>query len=241
MDGNRIARIKEVLTHYGMAYSALAIKSGISPSNLKRMIDGEQTITDKTVHRICDALPQINLNWLKTGEGNMIVDYVPKTYPTDLKDSKELGHPVKQPSELLRQVRMFTVTPTATFTEMASCFNDDMSTVGIVPEPGEFLDKSYAVFEIRGKSMEPTVRDHAKILCKEMPESRWFDAEGVVVISYQDKVVLKRIKRNDFYINSTLILESDNADEQYRQEETVQWSDIHAIFKAKRILSQDIV
>lgn len=152
-----------------------------------------------------------------------------------------LGHPVRQPSELLKQVRMFTVTPTATFTELTSCFNDDYSTIGIVPETGEYLDKSYAVFEIRGESMEPTVRDHAKILCKEMPESRWYDAEGVVVISYKDRVVLKRILRNSFYTDNTILLGSDNPSKQFSATETVQWSDIHAIFKAKRILSQDIV
>ena len=202
-------------------------------------------LSSKTRHqtfiRISNAFPDLNIEWLRTGTGDMLSDYIPKTYPTELSDSVELRHPVRTPAELLRPVRMFTVTPTATFTEMSSCFNDEVYTIGIVTEPGEYIDKSYAVFEIRGMSMEPTVRDHAKILCKELPESRWHDAEGVVVISYKDRVVLKRIKRNDFYINNSLILESDNPEEQYRGKETVQWSDIHAIFKAKRILSQDII
>lgn len=198
-------------------------------------------IRKSTLNSISLAFPNLNMDWLINGNGEMIYDYIQSTSPTELSEPTDLGRPVRMPSELLKQVRMFTVTPTATFTEMSSCFNDEISTVGIVTEPGEYIDKSYAVFEIRGMSMEPTVRDHAKILCKEMPESRWQDAEGVVVISYKDRVVLKRIKRNDFYMDGPLILGSDNPDEQYRKEEEVQWSDIHAIFKAKRILSQDII
>ena len=231
-------RLKRFIAHKGLTISAFERNCGLGNGFVSKVGD---SIRREKLELISNAFPDLNLDWIINEKGDMLTDYVPKTYPTDLSGPKDLGFPVKQPSELLRQVRMFTVTPTATFTEMASCFNDDMSTVGIVPEPGEFLDKSYAVFEIRGNSMEPTVRDHAKILCKEMPESRWHDAEGVVVISYQDKVVLKRIKRNDFYIDSTLLLASDNPEEQYSQEEKVEWSDIHAIFKAKRILSQDIV
>lgn len=69
---DRKDRINQILQYFGVAYSALAIKSGLNPSNLKKMLDGEQTITDKTLHRIANTLPQINVDWLKTGEGEMI-------------------------------------------------------------------------------------------------------------------------------------------------------------------------
>lgn len=230
------SRIEEIMSYYGLNKNSLATKSGLNSANLGRMLSGKQTITDKTIEKICNALPKLNIEWIKTGEGDMLL-----TAQNTSMEVKSLGHAVSLPSELLREVRMFTVTPTATFTEMAACFNDDYSSIGIVPEAGEYLDDSYAVFEIRGESMEPTVRDHAKILCKEMPESRWYDAEGVVVISYRDKVVLKRILRNSFYTDNSIILGSDNPDKQYAKTETVQRCDIHAIFKAKRILSQDII
>ncbi len=238
MDSNIVSRALEFCKSKGIRPADFERTCGLANGMLKKLSDRTR---HQTYIRISNAFPDLNIEWLKTGEGEMIAVSVTRKDTDDISNTQEFGHPVRMPYELLRQVRMFTVTPTATFTEMSSCFNDEVSTIGIVPEAGEYLDKSYAVFEIRGVSMEPTVRDHAKILCKELPESRWHDAEGVVVISYKDRVVLKRILRNSFYIDNTILLGSDNPDKKYASTETVQWSDIHAIFKAKRILSQDIL
>lgn len=108
----------------------------------------------------------------------------------------------------------------------------------VEPMHGERIDDTYVVFEIHGDSMVPTLLSHARILCKEIPEQRWQYAEGVVVISYRDKVVVKSIAVNDILGNSMITLKSDNPD--YGSED-VQLSDIHCIYKAKRIISQDIV
>ena len=83
MNNDRIYRLTEVLNHLGAAYSAVAIKSGISPSNLKNMLDGKQTITDKTMHRIHDAYPQFSIDWLKNGNGQMIVATTPSITGND--------------------------------------------------------------------------------------------------------------------------------------------------------------
>ena len=72
MNAGRIQRLNLVLNHLGAAYSAVAIKSGISPSNLKNMLDGKQTITDKTMHRIYEAYPEFNIKWLKEGVEPML-------------------------------------------------------------------------------------------------------------------------------------------------------------------------
>ena len=65
-------RLNEILQYLGIAYSAFALKSGINPSNLKKMLDGSQTITDKTLFRIVNTFPELNIEWLRTGEGEMI-------------------------------------------------------------------------------------------------------------------------------------------------------------------------
>lgn len=65
-------RLNEILQYLGIAYSAFALKSGINPSNLKKMLDGSQTITDKTLFRISNTFPELNIEWLRTGEGEMI-------------------------------------------------------------------------------------------------------------------------------------------------------------------------
>lgn len=232
-------RIKAILDYAGKNASQFSRFVGFpTPQTVRELLKGNtKSVSDSVKYKIADAYPEINIEWLVTGDGEMLK---PKDGIRYEDNAVFEGRPKYYLDDDVRQVRMFTVTPTATFTEMASCFNDDSSLVSIIPERGEFIDESYAIFEIRGESMEPTVRDHAKILCKEMPESRWYDAEGVVVISYKDRVVLKRILRNSLFTDNTITIGSDNEDPKYSGKDTVQLSDIHAIFKAKRILSQDI-
>lgn len=241
MNDDRASRILKVSDHLGVTKHFIATQSGIGPSNFNKMLDGQQTITDKTLRKIADAFPQISYGWLRTGDGGMLLDTKSDIADENHVSNAELVGAVKRPHEgLLRRVKMYSVTHTATFTELSACFQDDTSYIWMLPEPGEYIDDSYAIFEIRGESMEPTVRDHSRILCKQLPESRWQDAEGVIVISFKDMVVLKRVVKNSFYTDNCITLASDNTDPKYSHIEKVQIADVHAIFKAKRILSQDI-
>lgn len=70
---NRIDRINVLIKYLGVTKNSLALNSGLAPSNLNKMLLGEQSITDKTLYKICEAYPQINIDWLKTGEGEMII------------------------------------------------------------------------------------------------------------------------------------------------------------------------
>ncbi len=71
---DRIDRINILIKYLGITKNSLALSSGLGPSNLNKMLGGEHSITDKTLHKICDAYPQINVEWLKTGEGEMIIN-----------------------------------------------------------------------------------------------------------------------------------------------------------------------
>jgi phage repressor protein C with HTH and peptisase S24 domain len=53
--------------------NSLAIQANISPSNFRKMLLGEQKITDRTLNLISEKFG-INLVWLKTGEGEMLVE-----------------------------------------------------------------------------------------------------------------------------------------------------------------------
>ncbi len=70
---DRIERINLLIKYLGLTKNSLALNSGLAPSNLNKMLLGEQSITDKTLYKICEAYPQINIDWLKTGEGEMII------------------------------------------------------------------------------------------------------------------------------------------------------------------------
>lgn len=48
---------------------------GISRTQFSELVTGKRQISDKTVHRIIVAIPEINEDWLRTGEGEMLKNY----------------------------------------------------------------------------------------------------------------------------------------------------------------------
>lgn len=207
--------------------AAFAREIGIKPQTLNNWL-GRGLSKDASI-KISNRWKNINLSWLLTGEGDMLKDE---------NDTAEIaGVASKVISDNAVLVKFFDVNPSATFQELDESVSQGYDTLEVVPIHGERIDDTYVVFEIHGDSMVPTLLSHARILCKEIPEQRWQYAEGVVVISYRDKVVVKRIAVNDILGNSMITLKSDNPD--YGSED-VQLSDIHCIYKAKRIISQDI-
>lgn len=84
-------RISKVITHLRLTYTSFAIKCGINPSGLKRMLEGNSSVTDKTLFRITDTFPQINLDWLKTGEGEMLNPVRHSAYQQGGKNNNQQG------------------------------------------------------------------------------------------------------------------------------------------------------
>lgn len=65
-----IERLNFVMKELKLTSNSLAIQANISPSNFRKMLLGEQKITDRTLNLICEKFG-INQVWLKTGEGEM--------------------------------------------------------------------------------------------------------------------------------------------------------------------------
>jgi phage repressor protein C with HTH and peptisase S24 domain len=67
-----IERLNLVMKELKLTSNSLAIQANISPSNFRKMLLGEQKITDRTLNLISEKFG-INLVWLKTGEGDMLI------------------------------------------------------------------------------------------------------------------------------------------------------------------------
>lgn len=151
-----------------------------------------------------------------------------------------VGVATKAIDEVTVPVRFFEVTPTATFQEFCVGVSEEPDTTYIIPRPNEQLDESYCVFEVYGDSMAPQIQSRARVLCQEISPSRWhYLSECVIVIAYKDRFVIKRLDTNHLSTENYMVLSSDNPDFPVR--EKVWLADIRAIFKAKRIISSDIV
>lgn len=66
------------LSQYGYSMNSFAYNVGIQPSNLSKMMSGTQKITDRTRRMIETRFPDLNFDWLLTGEGEMLRENAPQ-------------------------------------------------------------------------------------------------------------------------------------------------------------------
>ena len=66
-------RIKLIMDNAGLTQQEFAVKLGISPASLSSIFTGRTNPTNNHVMAIHRAFPQINVNWLLFGEGEMSI------------------------------------------------------------------------------------------------------------------------------------------------------------------------
>ena len=224
-------RLIRFLKFKGLNKKVFEEKAGLSNGYVGSIRVG---IGSRALLKIEKTFPELSTHWLLTGEGEML-----KTGDSDESNARFVGEvfPASQRDSDVSLVDFIPVSAHATFIEGYPCAVElDQLPVILRPEEKSDLD-SLKIFEVEGDSMIPTIQPGAMVLTKLIPECRWHYAEGVVVAAYDDFVVLKRVIRNELLTPNRIILGSDN--ERYG-EMTVAAADIRALFKAKRILSQDI-
>lgn len=190
-----------------------------------------EATSPKTLRKI-DEKSDLNTNWLMTGVGQML-----KSLESNV---AYLGGVKKAIAEETVAVRYFEVSPTTTFQEFCEGMNNAPDTINIYPEYDEVLDETYCAFNVWGDSMAPQIHSNTRVLCREIPPTRWHNlSECVIVIAYSNKFVIKRLAANHLSCEDYIVLTSDNPD--YPKRETVQLADIRAIFRAERIISSKIM
>jgi phage repressor protein C with HTH and peptisase S24 domain len=66
------------LSQYGYSMNSFAYNVGIQPTNFGKMMSGTQKITDRTRRMIEARFPDLNFDWLLTGEGEMLRENAPR-------------------------------------------------------------------------------------------------------------------------------------------------------------------
>lgn len=72
MNGRK-ERLKKMMEVLGQTVQSISTTANIVPSNISKMLNGEQIITNKILQKIVEAFPQISSDWLKYGEGEILM------------------------------------------------------------------------------------------------------------------------------------------------------------------------
>ena len=220
-------RIKEVRERFCKGSNTeFARKLGRRTNTTSNWISEGYNVGRGVASEISDVFG-VDLDWLLTGVGDMMKS-----------TAQPMGIAVKAFSESSVMVDYIPVHASASFVESICDEKEcNFGTIPVIPINGEKLDSHYKVFEVSGDSMMPTINDGALILTKEINEAQWAYAEGVVVVVFNEMVVIKRMAENHIYDNNMVVLSSDN--EKYGTMK-IELSDIRAIYKAKRKISENI-
>lgn len=189
-----------------------------------------KSIQPDKIQSISLEFPELNIQWLLTGEGDMLKASEPEANAMLITTST---------ASPFVDVRYFEVSPSATFQEFLSDVSDASTTIGIPAIPGLHIDDSYCVFQVYGDSMAPQIHNKSRILCREINPTRWHTLHDcVIVIAYSDKFVIKRLIRNELDTANRLTLASDNPE--FPDQHTIAQSDIHCIFQAVQLINSPI-
>lgn len=223
-------RILQFIDYKHLSVSRFEVAVGLSNGAVSKTTD---RIRPRTLESISRAFPDLNIDWLLTGEGEMLKQQGNATMVGGV-------YTVGQRDDEVVMVDFIPLAAHASFVESLDGSVVEFDRMPIVPfSEAERRDAaSYKIFEVSGDSMQPSLTDGAFILVKEIPENQWHYAEGVVVAVYSEFVVVKRVAANRLLTDNCLVLSSDNP--RYG-DMTVPLSDLRALYKAKRIISSKII
>lgn len=224
--------IDKVLDYLNIKVTPFAKKIGAHPTQIFDLKSGKtKNITPAMAEKINAVYPCFNRLWLLTGEGEML----------KYQSTARVVGDAYSPSSVDENIVMVDYIPgvaTATFIEYMGSGNPSFDKIPVPKQHGENYDDTYKVFEVIGESMTPRIPNRAKILTKECPKQKWESVDGVVVVVFEDEIVVKRIINNDLATKNCLVLSSDNP---LYGERRIALADIRAIYKALRIISAEIV
>lgn len=229
-----LSRISKIAEAEGVKLASIEASIGASRGVLSKAVKNGTDISSKWIGLICENYPKYSSKWLLTGEGNMLNEY-----DEPQANAQFLGVAVPAIAEDTVPVRFFEPRPSATFREFCTGVNATPDTINILPEKGDRIDELSCIFTVSGESMAPQIQDKAKILCREVMPSRWhMIRHGVIAIVYDDRFVIKRVKKNYLETENYILLASDNPE--YPDTEKAYLGNIRCLFEVCRVISQRV-
>lgn len=231
----------------------------ITKNMMVKLRNGEtKDASSKILEPFCKYYKQVNPSYILIGEGSMFLTgditqsgknnqlviaggSVNGSNNINMQTSKNSTAREVKPylREELVNVPYVSIDAKASFVE--SLYNNtyEEETYGIMAEGGEELnDTEYKVFQIDGDSMTPSIPDKSKVLARIIPDTKWEEASGVVLVVYGKTLTIKRVLKNCLFDKNFITLKADNP---IHGQVDVERNEIRGIWQAIRIVSQRIV
>lgn len=177
-----IERLEEFIKNQCISVRSFEQTISASDGMIRRAINNKTDIQSKWLSKIADNYPQLNLNWLITGKGSMIIS-------TQNKDSNEL--PIAHHTDSKEGI------PLIPINAMAGAFTEDQQIMAYECE--RFIIPSFKgadfLIGVKGSSMYPRYNSGDIVACKRLNlQDIFFQWNKVYVLDTDQGPLIKRIK-----------------------------------------------
>lgn len=191
-------RVEFIIEKEGLNKNSFSKAIGISNNvTITRIINEHRTPSRATCEKIVSAFPAYNLEWLLTGEGNMLTDAPSQTY-----------HSNARPVDDLSYMNVPVIHIKAQCGYLAGY--GDTEYIDTLPTMPVIVDKTYhgkyRIFEAEGDSMDDGSRnsicDGDKLLCREVRRDLWLPKLHIndwyfVIVHRTKGISIKQITSQD--------------------------------------------
>lgn len=177
-----IERLEEFIKNQCISVRSFEQTISASDGMIRRAINNKTDIQSKWLSKIADNYPQLNLNWLITGKGSMIIS-------TQNKDSNEL--PIAHHTDSKEGI------PLIPINAMAGAFTEDQQIMEYECE--RFIIPSFKgadfLIGVKGSSMYPRYNSGDIVACKRLNlQDIFFQWNKVYVLDTDQGPLIKKIK-----------------------------------------------
>lgn len=191
-------RVEFIIEKEGLNKNSFSKAIGISNNvTITRIINEHRTPSRATCEKIVSAFPAYNLEWLLTGEGNMLTDAPSQTY-----------HSNARPVDDLSYMNVPVIHIKAQCGYLAGY--GDTEYIDTLPTMPVIVDKTYhgkyRIFEVEGDSMDDNSRlaicDGDKVLAREVRRDLWLPKLHIndwyfVIVHRTNGISIKQITAQD--------------------------------------------
>lgn len=233
--------IARVLAHIGIKSPTLANNVGVEYKRVQNVETGKtKKVSGDLASKIVARYPEFSLDWLLTGEGEMLKDGAPATQPAQENSARPLVSSDRDWVEIPLVPHRAKAGALSGFGD--PCWEEDKQTMPVLID--KRLKGDYLLFEVSGDSMDDGTStaflDGDVLLCRVLPKSDWqfgIKKRGetyCVVATDAEGIVLKEVVNHD-KANNEITCHSLNS--QYK-DYSVKLDDVQGIFYVEELVKR---
>lgn len=192
-------RIIRFINYKGITIQAFELKTGLSNGAVSKMGDGTRR---RTLEKISNYYPELNINWLLTGEGEMLISEERKSKTIEIPDSSIVA-------DQRKGALIYDIDATCGLNGRDIEFTDE-KVIGSIDAP-EINPDSKIIFAT-GDSMLPLIASGDRVVIRKIESWDYFNYGQVYLIITNEYRFIKRVRRHPKDSDALILLRSENPD-----------------------------